>query len=121
MTLTVRELLIAVDSGALKRLAEQPIPVTGAWRLRRVLRLLEAEYASAHAARMALFTDENSVPINGNQGRMVKPECVADFEASPLLTETVDIDAKPISVAHDLAGATITVADLGLIAPILSD
>ena len=50
MTITVKEILLAVDSGALKRLAGQPIPAMGAWKLRRILRLLEAEFAAAFEA-----------------------------------------------------------------------
>lgn len=118
MTLTIRELLIAVDSGALKRLAAQPIPAMGAWRLHRILRLLGAEYDPANAARLSLITESNSVPVNGGQGRMVKPECIAAFEADPLFAQTVTIDAEPIAVAM-LDGSTISASDMELIAPLL--
>lgn len=120
MTLTVRDILIAVDSGALKRLAQQPIPATGAWKLRRILRLLEAEYSAANAARLALMTEDNSIPVNGGQGRMVKPECAAAFEADPVFAQTVELNADPISL-ESLAGATISAADMDLIAPVLAE
>ena len=120
MTLTIRELLIAVDSGALRRLAAQPIPAVGAWRLRRLLRLLEAEYGAAATARIGLMTDENSIPVNGGQGRKVRDEYVAAFEADPVFAETVTINAEPIPVAM-LEGATISASDMELIAPLLQD
>ena len=120
MILTVKEILIAVDSGALKRLAGQPIPAVGAWKLRRVLRLLEAEYGAAAAARIGLMTDENSIPVNGGAARMVRPEFAAAFEADPVFAQTVTIDAEPIPVAM-LEGSTISASDMELIAPLLQD
>lgn len=120
MQLTIRELLVAVDSGALKRLAQQPIPAVGAWKLRRIMQLLMAEYGPANEARMGLITDENSLPVNGGQGRMVKPEFVAAFEADPVFAQTVEIKADPIALEM-LANATISAADMDLIAPLLQD
>jgi len=118
MTLTVRDILIAVDSGALKRLAAQPIPAMGAWKLRRILRLLEAEYGAAAAARMVLMTDDNSLSVNDGAGRMVKPEFAAAFEADPVFAQTVKLDCEPLPVDL-LAGATISTSDMELIAPLL--
>jgi len=120
MILTVREILIAVDSGALKRLAAQPIPAVGAWKLQRLLRLLGAEYGAANAARMALITEDNSILVNGGPGRMVKPECFAAFEAEPVFAQTVTIDAEPIPLAL-IEGATISASDMELIAPLIQE
>jgi hypothetical protein len=120
MILTVREILIAVDSGALKRLAQQPIPAVGAWRLRRILRLLEAEYGAASAARIGLMTEENSMPVNGGAARMVKPEFAAAFEADPVFAQTIQIDAEPIPVAM-LEGSTLSASDMELIAPLIQE
>lgn len=118
MVLTVRDILVAVDSGALKRLAAQTIPVMGAWKLRRILRLLEAEYGAAAAARMALMTPENSLSVNDGKGRVVKPEFLAAFSADPLFAQTVTLDCEPLQVEL-LAGATISTSDMELIAPLL--
>lgn len=120
MILTVKDILVAVECGALKRLAAQPIPAVGAWRLRRILRLLEAEYGAAAQARLDLMTDENSMPVNGGKGRMVKEEFVAAFQADPVFSQTVTIDAEPIPVAM-LDGATISASDMELISPMLCD
>lgn len=120
MTLTVKEILIAVDSGALKRLAQQPIPAIGAWNLRRILRLLEAEYGAANAARLALITEENSIPVNGGPTRMVKPEFVAAFEADPVFAQTVTIDVDPLPVAL-IEGAAISASDMDLIGPLIQE
>ena len=119
MTITVKEILIAVDSGALKRLAGQPIPAMGAWKLRRILRLLEAEYGAAAAARVALMTDANSIPVNDGAARMVRPEFAAAFEADPVFAQIVKLDCETLPVEL-LAGATISASDMELISSLLS-
>ena len=98
MTITVKEILLAVDSGALKRLAGQPIPAMGAWKLRRILRLLEAEYGAA---------------------RMVKPEFAAAFEADSVFAQAVTLDCEPLPVDL-LAGATISASDMELVSALLT-
>jgi hypothetical protein len=118
MTITVKEILLAVDSGALKRLAGQPIPAMGAWKLRRILRLLEAEYGAAAAARVALMTDENSLSVNDGAARMVKPEFAAAFEADSVFAQIVTLDCEPLPVDL-LAGATISASDMELISALL--
>jgi hypothetical protein len=118
MTITVKDILVAVDSGALKRLAAQPIPAMGAWKLRRILRLLEAEYGAAAAARVALMTDTNSLSVNDGAARMVKPEFAAAFEADAVFAQIVTLDCEALPVDL-LAGATISTSDMELIAPLL--
>lgn len=120
MVLTVRQIIVAVDSGALKRLVTQPIPAVGAWRLRRVLQRLEAEYGPANAARMSLMNDQNSLVVNNGAARMVRQECAAEFEANPVFAQQVTLDVEPIPVTM-LDGATISAADMDLIAPLLCD
>jgi hypothetical protein len=118
MTLTVRELLIAVDSGALKRLAAQPIPAVGAWRLRRIQRAADAEYGPANIARLSLITEDNSMPLNGGPARIVRPDCMAAFEAEPLFAQTVTINCEPLTLDF-ITGAMISADDLEALESIL--
>jgi len=118
MTLTIRELLIAVDSGALKRLGTQPIAAVGAWRLNRIRRIIEAEYGPANAARSSLITEANSIPLNGGPARIVKSECMAAFEAEALFAQTVTLDCEPLTLDL-IAEASISTDDMEAILPLL--
>jgi hypothetical protein len=120
LTITVRELLISIDSGAVARLAGLEIPVEVSWQVSRIVRALHAEYQDANAARVKLFTDKNSEAVRaGASERQIKPGHEADYFNSPLFAQVVTLDFEPVSIAT-LGSIKISPADILNLGPVIT-
>ncbi len=122
MQVTVRQILLAVESGALDRLLRQGLPPKGAWKLARMLRKIRVEYGDATAAKRKLFTEENSTLDVKSDLRTIKPEFLAEMtpQADALFDQSVEIDVEPVT-PEDIAGASITVQDLEQLGPLVAE
>jgi hypothetical protein len=120
LTITVRELLISIDSGAVARLAALEIPVEVSWQVSRIVRALHAEYQDANAARVKLFTDKNSEAVRaGASERQIKSGHEADYFSSPLFAQVVTLDFEPVSIAT-LGSIKISPADILNLGPVIT-
>ena len=120
LTITVRELLISIDSGAVARLAALEIPVEVSWQVSRIVRALHSEYQDANAARVKLFTDKNSEAVRaGTSERQIKPGHEADYFNSPLFAQVVTLDFEPVSIAM-LGSIKISPADILNLGPVIT-
>tara|TARA_R110000868_G_scaffold65726_5_gene196253 strand:- start:347 stop:742 length:396 start_codon:yes stop_codon:yes gene_type:complete len=120
LTITVRELLISIDSGAVARLAALEIPVEVSWQISRLVRALQSEYQDANAARVKLFTDKNSEAIrSGTADRQIKSGHEAEYFNSPLFAQVVSFDYEPVSIAT-LGSIKISPADILNLGPVIT-
>ena len=120
LTITVRELLISIDSGAVARLAALEIPVEVSWQVSRIVRALHSEYQDANAARVKLFTDRNSEVVRaGASERQIKSGHEADYFNSPLFAQVVTLDFEPVSIAM-LGSIKISPADILNLGPVIT-
>jgi hypothetical protein len=123
IVLTVRQLIMMGDSGALAKLAAQDFPAVTAYRISRIISMVQPEIARAMKSRQSLFTDDNStsMPSLGSGGRQVKPEKMEAFMAAlnPLLDEKVEVSVTPLSFDDDLAGAKFSARDIEALGPLL--
>lgn len=120
LTMTVREILISIDSGAIARLAALEIPVEVSWQVSRLVRALQSEYQDANAARVKLFTDKNSEAIrSGAADRQIKSGHEAEYFNSPLFAQVVTFDYEPVSIAT-LGSIKISPADILNLGPVIT-
>jgi hypothetical protein len=122
MKLTVKELLRCADSGVLAALSAQRLPVVSAFKISRLIRILQPEALAAQAQRNALFTDQNSVQIEGAPPgvRSIKPDCMDDFGSmiGPLLAVEIDIPIDPLTM-DDLSGAVLSALEFDALGPLV--
>lgn len=120
MKITAQRLLSIADSGVLAKLSAQDISPIGAYRLGRLMAVVEPEAMRVQAARNKLITPENSTEEAGR--RQVRPECVEAFMAAvtPLLAEEIEISVKPVFLA-DLEGAKVSTGDLLLLGELVAE
>lgn len=116
MTITVLQLLTAVPS--LRDLAAQPHKGLVAFKIRRLLNILQPDIAAATHAKDILFTETNSVPLGS--GRELRPECVASVLADPLFGTPLEVQVVPLR-PEDLMNATISPASLEALGPLFCD
>tara|TARA_R110000868_G_scaffold21196_1_gene88317 strand:+ start:3629 stop:4000 length:372 start_codon:yes stop_codon:yes gene_type:complete len=120
ITITIRELLISIDSGAVMRLSALELPVEVSWQISRLVRALHLEYREANAARVKLFTETNSAEVKpGSPERYIKPGHENDYFNAPLFAQAVTIDFEPISIAT-LGSIKISTADILNLGPIVT-
>jgi hypothetical protein len=116
---SVKELLLAYESGALGKLMQQDIPVAGTWKLARLIRRIDSEYKDASAAKLKLFTDEMSSEVSPGV-RTIKPDRIEEFNTNPLFSKVIEIDADQLTW-EDLAGAKLSAADLINLGPLVRE
>ncbi len=123
MRLTVGQLIAIGQSGALAKLARQDFPAVAAFRLSRLIAVLEPEIANALQARFKLFTDENSEPLAGAPGqRTIRLDAIPAFQAAlaPLLEEQVEVNVTPLAL-DELPSAQLSAADVLALGPLLKE
>lgn len=113
ITLTLSQIRLAVESGALARLAQQKLPVKMAYWIAKMLPAIEREFNAIETLRMALVQelgarDEQSDTWNVTLENM--PEFTRRY--SELLSEPVEIEGR--AYALDELPATLELTPLEL-------
>jgi hypothetical protein len=115
--LTVGQLVQCIP--VLQALGAQSHKGRVAFRIRKMILTLQPLAEIAIASISSLFTDENS-DLLPNGLRQSKPEFTASILADPLYAEEVEANVEPLSCA-DLADATISPEQIGLLGPLLKE
>jgi hypothetical protein len=117
MTLTLHQIATIGSTSALRTLSTQPLPIAGAWKVRRLTRALQPEVDTLKAALLSRMTEENSVAVQGGRKPIDPEKFDAEF-AAELGGRTVDVEAEPLTMA-DLEGARLSAADIEVLAPLI--
>jgi len=106
----LKQLIDAQD--ALHRLSHAPLPAAVAFRLKRVLRVVQPELQTYEEARVKLASSFGKISEDGSQ-YIVPPEKRPMFneELEALWNEEVDLNFQPLRI-EDLGDTAVTAADL---------
>ena len=106
----LKQLIDAQD--ALYRLANAPLPAAVAFRLKRVLRVVNPELQTYEQARVNLASSLGKLSEDGSQYR-IHPKKRLEFneQLEALWDEEVEMNFKPLRIG-DLGDTAVTAADL---------
>lgn len=100
---TIREILSSVSF--FNDLSQQKLRARTAFKVAKILRLLEAEIVNFETAKQAIFNkygekDDDGNFINKDNMIVVKPELADDYnrEATELLDTKIEIQAEPLTL-----------------------
>lgn len=106
----LKQLIDAQD--ALHRLANAPLPAAVAFRLKRVLRVVQPELQTYEEARVKLASSLGKLSEDGSQ-YIVPPNKRQEFneQLEALWDEAVTLNTQPLRI-EDLGDTAVTAADL---------
>ena len=125
VTITIGQLIQIGQSGVLlMKLAHQDFPALTAFRLSRLIAIVQPEIQRAFDARSKLFTAENSTSAPDNPAnKTVKPEFQDQVkkELDVLAAGKIDLPVSPLSPEEDLPGAKLSAQDILDLGPLLKE